>query len=76
VPCEAVHTFAMKFDLDLIFLDRKHRVVKVRSGVGRSRISGALRAHSVIELPVGVISASGTRKGDQMEIGLGAGECG
>jgi len=67
VPCEAVHTFAMKFDLDLIFLDRRHRVVKVRSGVRPARMSGTLRAHSVIELPVGVIAVSGTRKGDQLQ---------
>ncbi len=68
VPCEAVHTFAMKFALDLIYLDRQKRVVKVRSNVRPSRISGSLRAHSVIELAVGVIQASATKKGDQIEI--------
>jgi uncharacterized membrane protein (UPF0127 family) len=68
VPCEAVHTFAMKFALDLIYLDRQKRVVKVRSNVRPGRISGSMRAHSVIELPVGVIQASFTQKGDQLEI--------
>lgn len=28
VPCEAVHTFRMKFALDLVFVDRKLRVKK------------------------------------------------
>lgn len=64
VPCEAVHTFAMKFAIDLIYLDRKHRVVKVRHSVRPGRISGALRAHSVIELPVGVVAATRTERGD------------
>lgn len=68
VPCEAVHTFAMKFAIDLIYLDRKHRVVKLRKAVPPGRISGAFRAHSVIELPPGVIAASGTQKGDALQL--------
>jgi uncharacterized protein len=68
VPCEAVHTFAMKFPLDLIYLDRNRRVVKVRGHVRPGRISGALRAHSVIELPSGAIAASQTRRGDILEL--------
>jgi uncharacterized membrane protein (UPF0127 family) len=67
VPCEAVHTFAMKFSLDLIYLDRNRRVVKTRGDVGPGRISGALRAHSVIELPSGSIAASRTQPGDILE---------
>jgi hypothetical protein len=68
VPCEAVHTFAMKFAIDLIYLDRKHRVVKVRQAVRPGRISGAFRAHSVIELAPGVIAASRTQKGDELQL--------
>ena len=68
VPCEAVHTFAMKFAIDLVYLDRKHRVVKIRHAVRPGRISGALRAHSIIELPPGVIAATGTRPGDILRL--------
>jgi uncharacterized protein len=68
VPCEAVHTFGMKFAIDLIYLDRTHRVVKIRHAVRPSRISGTLRAHSVIELPPGAIDASQTRPGDQLQL--------
>jgi uncharacterized protein len=68
VPCEAVHTFAMKIPLDLIYLDRNRRVVKVRGHVRPGRVSGALRAHSVIELPSGAIAASLTRRGDILEL--------
>lgn len=68
VPCEAVHTFFMKFALDLIYLDRKKRVRGVRRAVGPWRMSMCFAAHSVIELPVGMIERTGTQKGDQFEI--------
>lgn len=67
VPCEAVHCFFMKFTIDVVFLDKKLRVVKVRPSLKPWRIAGCLRAHSVLELPEGVIGATGTRPGDQLE---------
>src|ERR1700756_449220 len=33
VPCEAVHTFGMRFAIDLIYLDRHMRVKKAKSNV-------------------------------------------
>jgi uncharacterized protein len=68
VPCEAVHTFAMKFAIDLLYMDKAHRVVKVRHAVRPGRISGALRAHSVIELPAGTLAATQTQRGDQLQL--------
>lgn len=67
VPCEAVHCFFMKFTIDVVFLDKKLRVVKVRPSLKPWRIAGSLRAHSVLELPEGTIAATGTRPGDQLE---------
>jgi len=66
-PTQAVHMFFMKFALDLVYLDRQKKVVKVRRNLKPWRISGALRAHSVLELPVGTIDESRTEVGDQME---------
>ena len=68
VPCESVHTFFMKFPIDVIFLNRKKQVVKLRENMVRSRIAFALFGHSVVELPVGAIRESGTQVGDQIEI--------
>lgn len=68
IPCEAVHTFFMKFTIDVLFLNKKKVVVKARRGLKPWRISGALRAHSVVELPEGQIDATGTRAGDEIEI--------
>ena len=67
VPCEGVHTFFMKFPLDLVYIDRARRVKKVVRAVPPWRMSLCLTAHSVIELPVGVIDQTGTAKGDQLE---------
>lgn len=68
VPCEAVHTFFMRFPIDLIYLDRKHRVKKVRDSVPAWRISGCLSAHSVLELPSGTVRETKTERGDFLEI--------
>ena len=68
VPCESVHTFFMKFALDLVYIDRKHVVRKAVSTVAPWRASICLSAHSIVELPVGAIAASGTVKGDQLAL--------
>jgi len=70
VPCESVHTIGMKFDLDLVYLDRKYRVVKVCKGIVPWRLSACLRAHSIIEFQAGALSDTGTVRGDQLAIGL------
>ena len=67
VPCESVHTFFMKFPIDLVYLDRKNNVRKVRSTVMPWRISACLSAHSIIELPAGTIHKTSTRIGDVLE---------
>jgi uncharacterized membrane protein (UPF0127 family) len=68
VPCESVHSFFMKFTIDVLYLDRKHRVKKIRPEMTPWRISGCLTAHSVLELPAGTITRTGTKRGDQLEI--------
>lgn len=67
VPCESVHTFFMRFPIDLVYIDRNKKVKKVRSGVGPWRLSACLSAHSIIELPAGVIHDTQTGPGDQLE---------
>lgn len=68
VPCEAVHTFFMKFSIDLVYLDRTLRIKKLRDSVRPWRISACLTAHSVIELPAGTIRNTQTECGDTLEI--------
>jgi uncharacterized membrane protein (UPF0127 family) len=66
VPCEGVHTFFMKFAIDLVYVDRKHVVRKVVSNVGPWRLSMCLPAHSIIELPAGSVVPTATCRGDQL----------
>jgi len=66
-PCEGVHTFFMKFPIDVVFLSRDKRVLKIRPNMVRSRISLNLLAHSVLELPAGTLAETGTQRGDQLE---------
>jgi uncharacterized membrane protein (UPF0127 family) len=68
VPCESVHSFFMKFTIDVLYLDRKHRVKKLRREMAPWRVSACLTAHSVLELPAGTITRTGTQAGDQLEI--------
>lgn len=67
IPTEAVHTLGMKFPIDVLFLSRKRKVLKVRSNMVRGRIAICLRAHSVLELPAGTAQETGTVAGDQLE---------
>jgi uncharacterized protein len=66
VPCPSVHTFFMKFPIDLVYLDRRRRVRKVRSAVRPWRVSACLLAHSVLELPAGMAVETGTVAGDEL----------
>jgi len=67
-PCESVHTFFMHFPIDLVYLDQKKRIRKVRSSVGPWRMSACFTAKSVIELPAGTIGATRTERGDVVEM--------
>ena len=65
-PCEAVHTFGMKFPIDVLFLDRELCVRKIVTGLSRRRIAVCLSACSVLELDAGAILRSGTQVGDRL----------
>jgi hypothetical protein len=67
VPCESVHTFFMQFAIDLVYLDRNHRIKKVRSSVPPWRLSACLSAHSILELPAGTIQSTQTQAGDTLQ---------
>lgn len=67
VPCEGVHTFGMKFAIDVVFLSKKRVVLKVRKDMAKRRLSLCLRAHSVLELPAGMAEKTSTQSGDQLE---------
>jgi uncharacterized membrane protein (UPF0127 family) len=70
-PCSSVHSFFMRFPIDILFADRHDRVVGLRADLPPNRpFAGARRARYVIELPTGMIAATGTQLGDQLRLEL------
>lgn len=68
-PCSAIHTFFMRFPIDVIFLDRASRVVKIIQDMQPYRLSRwVLGAKEVIELPSGVIATTNTEVGNLIGI--------
>lgn len=69
VPCNGIHTFFMRIAIDALFLDRSLKVVKQFSALPPWRATNVyFNAHSVLELPSGTITASGTCEGDLLEL--------
>jgi len=74
VPCRGVHTFAMNFPIDVVYLDSNKFVVHVEESLKPWRVGGIkLGAASVLELPGETLKASGTAIGDEIEIAMGQG---
>jgi uncharacterized protein len=67
-PSNAIHSFFMRFSIDVAFVSRDGRVVKVRAALSPWRITGAFRAYAVIELPAGTLERTKTRKGDRLVV--------
>jgi uncharacterized membrane protein (UPF0127 family) len=66
VPCEGVHTFWMKFRIDVVFLNKNRKVLKIRKDMKEWRMAFCLTAHSVLEFPSGTLQQTGTVPGDQL----------
>ena len=69
-PCSSIHTFFMKFPLDLIFLDRSQVVRRVVRNVPANRVVwGGRGARSVLELEAGWLPDGILKPGDRVELG-------
>jgi uncharacterized membrane protein (UPF0127 family) len=72
VPCHGVHTFAMRFPIDVIYLDREQHVHHIEENVKPWRITPVhIDCVSVLELPAHTVWNTATELGDRLEIGLG-----
>lgn len=67
-PCNSVHTFFMKFDIDVLFVARDGTVRRIASALRPWRVAMSPRSFAVIETAAGVVGASGTRPGDRLAI--------
>jgi uncharacterized protein len=66
--CAAVHTFGMRFHLDIVFLDARLRPLATRLAVPPRRMAAHRAAAAVLELP--------SRPADSGKFGAGGGEPG
>lgn len=67
VPCSSVHMLGMKIPLDVVYLDRQGTVLRVVPNLKPGQLGPHVwKSHSVVELPVGAIEASGTEPGDRV----------
>ena len=67
-PCNAVHTFGMRFAIDLLFVARNGTVLKVCHAVPRRRIAVSWRAFATIELAAGTLTLSPAEAGDSVDL--------
>jgi uncharacterized membrane protein (UPF0127 family) len=71
-PTNAIHTFFMRFAIDVAFISKDGRVVKTYHALRPWRIAGALRAQAVIELPTGALVDADLQPGDRLRLAAGA----
>lgn len=68
-PCNSVHTFFMRFPIDVLFLDKNNRVVKAINSLKPFRVTPIyFTATLAIELPIGTIQGTSTRQDDILQL--------
>lgn len=73
-PCHGVHTLAMRFPIDVVYLDRAGTVVHLEQNLPPWRFAPVrLQAASVLELPRQKVASTETAVGDRIEIKVGRG---
>ena len=66
--CHGIHTVGMRFSIDVLFMDKSLRVIRLAQDVRPFRLGPAAKdAIYVLELPAGVIQQTGTEVGDQVQ---------
>jgi uncharacterized protein len=68
-PASVVHTWFVRFPVDLVFLDGELRILRLDEHVGPWRIAARRGARAVLELPAGAIARCGLRVGDVLSTG-------
>jgi uncharacterized membrane protein (UPF0127 family) len=65
-PCSSIHMFFMRFPIDVVFLDKDDRVVKIVAGIKPWRMALGGGGKKALELPVGAAAKAGVEPGDQL----------
>jgi uncharacterized membrane protein (UPF0127 family) len=70
IPCRSVHTYFMKYSIDVVHLDSRLQVVYVEESLPPNKVGKMTgrRTVSVVELPAGTIAETQTKVGDYLEL--------
>ena len=67
-PCNSIHTFFMKFNIDVIFINNENKIVKIFENLKPWRMTRTyFTAKKVVELEAGSLKGQ-LNVGDQLEI--------
>ena len=67
-PSQGIHTFGMRFAIDIVAVSRDGTVVKIRPAVPPRRIVLAFSAYAIIELAAGAAAAAQVKVGDRLRV--------
>jgi uncharacterized membrane protein (UPF0127 family) len=69
MPSNSIHSLFMRFSIDVLFLDKSNRVIKMLKPLSPWRLTKVyFKTHLTIELPVGTIERTSTQEGDIINI--------
>jgi uncharacterized protein len=68
-PVAAIHTWFMRFPIDVVFLDRELAIVGVEEALKPWRFAGRRGARSVLELRAGECKRLGLNSGERLRLG-------
>jgi uncharacterized membrane protein (UPF0127 family) len=67
-PCSSIHTWFMRFPIDVIFVKRNGTVLKTRAAIPAWKMAFCWGAYAVVELPAGAVAEAGVIVGDRLEL--------
>jgi protein-S-isoprenylcysteine O-methyltransferase Ste14 len=71
MPCNGVHTFGMRYPIDVVFLDENGTAVDIKRNLAPNRITGGVgSARSALEFESGVLAQGDIRIGDRLRVGV------
>ncbi|RLL47153.1 DUF192 domain-containing protein [Oceanobacillus piezotolerans] len=66
-PCTAIHTFFMKYSIDILYLDKEKKIVGIEKDLEPGKVGKKwMNAKSVIELPAGTMDKTSTVMGQRV----------
>lgn len=65
----SVHTFFMRFAIDVVFMDKKGKVIRIYERLAPWRMTGIhFQARSIVELPAGEAKRAGIVRGEILKL--------